>query len=89
MSYKLLMGTDQKMDWDFKFMVHYMKLGVAFYPTSTPKSFGKYREYTPYNKGNLWKIRYYLPSYFKVFYGTIEKAYCTTITDCLKVINNN
>lgn len=79
------MGVDQKMDWDFKFMVHVLELGAYFYSTSTPKALGKYREYTPFNKGNLWKIRYYFNGHFKVFYGTKEKAYCTSLSDCLKI----
>lgn len=89
MSDNLLMGIDQKIDFEFTLMYFHQKREDIFFLTSTPKARGKYREYTPFNKGNLWKIRYYLPGHFKVFYGTIEKAYCTTFTDCLKVINNN
>lgn len=88
MSNKLLMGVDQKLDFDFRLMVFYQKRGGVFYPTSTPKARGKYCEYTPFSKGNLWKIRYYLGGYFKVFFGTTERAYCTSLGDCLKIITN-
>lgn len=80
--YNLLMGIDQKMDFEFRFLA--LNSGFRFFNTSTPKARGKYVEYTPFNIGNLWKIRYYLGGYFKVFYGTQEKAYCTTLDDCIK-----
>lgn len=82
--YQLLMGLDQKMQLDFAFLAHNINLNGFF--TSTNKAFD-YLEFTPYNKGNLYKIRYYYKGYFKVFYGTTQRAYCTNLHDCLKIIN--
>ena len=46
-----------------------------------------YAEITPYNKGNLWKIRCFYDGHYDVYHGTIKKAYCTTIQDVINFIN--
>lgn len=89
MSDKWLMSLDTRMDLAFCVEAISIPLRVRFFSTSTPKSCGEYREYTPFNKGSLWKIRYYPAGHFKVFYGTQEKAYCSTLVECLKITNNN
>lgn len=81
--YEILLGIDQKMDFEFRGYVFFS--GFTFFDTSTPKAHGAYREYTPHNIGNLWKVRYYAGGYFKVFFGTKEVAYCTSLADCLKI----
>jgi hypothetical protein len=79
-----LMGLHQKIAFDFRLMLCNNKVNGYF--TNTNQSKGRYVEFTPYNKGNLYKIRYYRDGYLKVFYGTKELAYCTTIKDCLQII---
>lgn len=43
-------------------------------------------EITPYNKGNLWKIRCLFNKTFHVYYGTVRTVYCTTLQDALSFI---
>lgn len=81
---KLLMGLEQKMVFDFMFMMQHEKLHGFI--TNRRSLNSKYIEFTPYNKGNLWKLRYFYEGHFKVFYGTKETAYCTTLKDCLSII---
>jgi len=79
------MGLDQKMYYDFWFMI-YKCDGLHGFFTDTKAARGKYIEFTPYNKGNLWKLRYFHQGYFNVFFGTTQIAYCTTLKDCLSFI---
>lgn len=58
---------------------------INFFWTDTPKAFD-YAELTPYNKGCLWKIRIFLDDHCAVYYGTVKKAWCTTIHDAIKFI---
>lgn len=83
---KLFCGANMKIDYEFWFQYHLLNPTFKAFTTSTPVSSGKYREYTIHNKGSLWKIRLYLEGHFKVFYGTQEKAYCTTLKDCINII---
>lgn len=78
------MGLEQKMVFDLMFMIHHE--GLYGFNTNQKASKAKYLEFTPYNKGNLFKLRYYPEGHFKVFYGTKEIAYCTTLKDCLPFI---
>jgi hypothetical protein len=82
---KLLMGLDHKMYYDLYFMLS-INYGPDGFFTDTKAARGKYVEFTPYNKGNLWKLRYFYNGHFRVFFGTKEIAYCTTLKDCLPFI---
>lgn len=79
------MGLDQTMLYDLSIMIYSCK-GLRGFYTDTKSARGKYVEFTPFNKGNLWKIRYFYYGYFKVYFGTKEIAYCTTLKDCLQTI---
>ena len=79
------MGLDQKMLYDLNIMIYSCKGLHGFY-TDTKAARGKYVEFTPFNKGNLWKLRYFYHGYFRLYFGTKEIAYCTTLKDCLQII---
>lgn len=82
---RLLMGWQQALL--FEFGINRMQAVIPGFYTHGPKE-TRYIEFTPYSKGNLWKIRYY-GKYFKVYYGTIDKYYCTSFVECFASIPNN
>lgn len=84
--FQLVWGLQQKIVFDFFVALDYYKNKDRFFPTDT-KVANDYVEYTPYNKGNLWKIRLYFNK-IDVYYGTKKKAYTTNIQDALKFINS-
>jgi len=47
-------------------------------------------EFKLYSKGSLWTIRRYgfNDGYYTVYYGTLKRAYCTTLNDCISFINS-
>jgi len=57
---------------------------------SYKRKFVDYVELSPYNKGNLYKIRVAFSQglIFNVYYGTKHIAYCTTLKSALKIVNN-
>lgn len=69
---------------DISCVIAFHKIKGRFFHTETRKAYD-YIELTPYNKGNLWKIRCF-HHHFRVYYGTQNRAYCTTLQDCLKLI---
>lgn len=86
--FRILMGVQKKLDWDFIFE---WSLGdttrkIKFWDTTTKKAID-YREYTPFNKGGLWKVRKFF-KFFHVYYGTQKMAYCTSLNSCLDFITN-
>lgn len=42
---------------------------------------------TPYNNGNLWKIKV-TGHIYRVYYGTTKKIYATSLKDCIDYINS-
>lgn len=80
----ILMSVKSKIIFDSYFMLRETK--IKFFWTDTPKAID-HAELTPYNKGNLWKIRCFYDGSCRVYYGTIKKAWCTTIIDAINFIN--
>lgn len=76
----------EKLWHDFMFSDVMSRQKIKWFYTSTKKAFD-YAEFTPFNKGCLFKIRRY-STHFKVFFGTKELCYSTSLADCLKVIEN-
>lgn len=79
----ICMSLKTKIWWDV-FML--LPAKTKFFWTDTRRAYN-YAELTPYNKGNLWKIRCFSNGHFDVYFGTVKKAYCTTIQDALKLIS--
>lgn len=59
---------------------------LKIYWTDTRRAYD-YAEITPYNKGSLWKVRCFAQGHYHVYYGTVKKAYCTTIQEVINFIN--
>lgn len=78
------MGMQQKIMWDVSCMKEFHKIPGRMFYTDTKKAHD-YIEITPYNKGNLWKIRCFF-NYFHIYHGTIRKAYCSTFIDAINFI---
>jgi len=57
---------------------------IMWFYTSTKRAY-EYAEFTPFNKGCLYKVRQY-GAYLKVYYGTKEIAHCTTPKDAYNFI---
>lgn len=81
----LFMGLQYRLLCEFDIIRSQIKL-YGFYTTSSRAN--GYIEFTPYNKGNLWKIRFYGKMY-KVFYGTKDISYTTSLQDCITLINQS
>lgn len=81
--FTIYMSLKGKIAWDVYFQLRSMNIRVFWTDTKTAL---EYAEITPINKGNLWKIRCFCNGHYDVYYGTIKKAYCTTIQDTLKFI---
>lgn len=82
---RILMSWEHMLMYQFD-IIRFQNRLFGFYTTSS-KANG-YIEFTPYSKGNLWKIRFY-GKMFKVFYGTKDIAYTTSLQDCIKLIKQN
>lgn len=74
--------TSIRLDVQVELQVH--EIDGRFFFTETRQAHD-YIELTPYNKGNIWKIRCFKHS-FHVYFGTTIKAYCTTIRDAIRFI---
>jgi len=86
-----LMGVDQKIQFDFIWDLNthcYLKDQAGFF-TTTKAGLSKYVEFTPYFKGNLFKIRLFAEGHYKVYFGTKELSYCTSLRDCFELINES
>lgn len=79
------MGFESKMLYDLHFEMLFHKLMFKFFITTTKIAIG-YIELTPFNKGNLWKIRKFY-GYYHVYYGTKKICYCSTILSVYKIVN--
>jgi hypothetical protein len=81
----LYMSLKSKIDLDTAVAFLYFGIKIRKFYTDTKRAYD-YTEITPYNKGNLWKIRCFYQGYYHVYYGTFKKAYCTTIQDAINFI---
>lgn len=82
--YIIYMGIKQKLYYDFAIEIMFTKVGFKYFNTTTKRTVG-YIEITPFNKGNLTKIRKY-HDHYEVWYATRKIAYCTTLLSVYKLI---
>lgn len=87
MEYQMFMALRQKLWFDLQIEVYSSGIKGKWFDTTT-----KYDKdciwITPFNKGNLWKIKRTFKCYY-VYYGTFNKIYATSFKDCLNYINKN
>lgn len=86
MDYIFLTGTRGKLSFDFEIERRMIGDKIKWFQTTTKKAKG-YIERTPFNKGNLWKVRKYMQHY-DVYFGTKKVAYCTNLESVIKTIKH-
>lgn len=82
--YVMYMGLKQKLT--FELSIEFSLLAPKRKIFNTTTNHDNCIWITPFNKGNLWKIKRTYQAFY-VYYGTIQKIYATSLKDCLNFIN--